>query len=255
MGDRKPQLLRTDRGSEFKNRYIAAFLKKHGIHHIFSMNETKSNFAERAIQNLQNRLSRVFMYKQSYSFLEELPNITQSINDTPSRSLGNKAPSAVNKTNADKVRFSAYLVRTKTNINPKKKTLKPETYKKKSIKRQPGQSYLFKINDKVRITQGKSKFTREYSQKWTGEVFIVSHKFMRGGIPIYKLKDFSNEPVSGSFYGQELQKLSNTEIWKVDKVLKKRKTPSGKKELFVSWYQWPSKFNSWIKESDLLEVS
>ena len=72
IGGRKPQLLRTDRGSEFKNRYMGAFLKKHGIHHIFSMNETKSNFAERAIQNLQNRLSRMFMYKQSYSYLEEL---------------------------------------------------------------------------------------------------------------------------------------------------------------------------------------
>ena len=82
MGGRKPQLLRTDRGSEFKNRYMAAFLKKRGIHHIFSMNKTKSNFAERAIQNLQNRLSRMFMYKQSYSYLEELPNITRSINDT-----------------------------------------------------------------------------------------------------------------------------------------------------------------------------
>ena len=378
------------------------------------MNETKSNFAERTIQNLQSRLSRMFMYKQSYSFLEELPNITQSVNDTPSRSLGNIAPSAVNKTNADEVRLSAYLVRTQTNITPKKKTLKPQTYKKKTIKRQPGQSYLFKINAKVRITREKSKFTSEYSQKWTGdwlvgcfgcngplkqyfslyravslregererkdswlvgcfgfngplrqyfslyravsqregergekgqmrekmskqpppaptasatgpcptiiqisrtpppdhpreridesknvqttptrtyckcsrplpycnpngrtprlwkftqhhrttrsspwtgEVFIVFHKFMRDGIPIYKLKDFSNEPVSGSFYSQELQKVSTTEIWKVDKVLKKRKTPSGQKELFVSWYQWPSKFNSSIKESDLLEVS
>ena len=75
----------------------------------------------------------------------------------------------------------------------------------------------------MRITQEKSKFVREYSQKWTGEVFIVLYRFMREGIPIYKLKDYSNEPVDGSFYSQELQKVANVETWKVDKVLKKRK--------------------------------
>ena len=107
---RQPQLLRTDRGSEFKNRYMAKFLETKGIHHIFTQNETKSNFAERSIQNLQNRLARMFTYNQSYKFLDDLPKITQAINDTPSRSLGNIAPSAVNKSNADEVRLNAYLV-------------------------------------------------------------------------------------------------------------------------------------------------
>ena len=43
--------------------------------------------------------------------------------------------------------------------------------KVKKTKRSP---YQFKVNDKVRITQEKTKFMREYSQKWTvsgGSVF------------------------------------------------------------------------------------
>ena len=172
MGGRKPQLLRTDRGSEFINRYMAEFLKKHGIHHIFTQNETESNFAERAIQNLQNRLSRMCMYNQSYSYLEELPKITQSIIDTPSRPLGNMAPSAVNKSNADEVGLNAYLVGTKANTKTKKKISKLETGKNKATTRRRGQSYVFKINDKVRITQEKHKFMREYSQKWTAKSLL-----------------------------------------------------------------------------------
>ena len=61
--------------------------------------------------------------------------------------------------------------------------------------------------------------------------------------------------LTGSYYSQELQKIEHTtDIWKVNKILKKRKTSSGEMELLVSWHQWPSKFDSWIKQSDLQEV-
>lgn len=49
---RKPKVFRTDKGSEFKNRWVSSFLKKEGVHQIFKENETKNNFAERSIQNL-----------------------------------------------------------------------------------------------------------------------------------------------------------------------------------------------------------
>jgi hypothetical protein len=38
---RKPHTLRTDKGSEFKNRWVKAFLKKEGIHTIYTRNESK----------------------------------------------------------------------------------------------------------------------------------------------------------------------------------------------------------------------
>ncbi|KAJ8310552.1 hypothetical protein KUTeg_012417 [Tegillarca granosa] len=113
----------TDKGSEFKNRYVRAFLKKEGVHIFYTQNETKSSFAERSIQNLKNRLYRMFTERQSYEYIKELPDIVKSINDTPSRPLGNVAPSSVHKNNEDEIRLNAYLMsrrivlRSKDSIN------------------------------------------------------------------------------------------------------------------------------------------
>lgn len=82
--------------------------------------------------------------------------------------------------------------------------------------------YKFKINDKVRITHLRRLFQREYDQKWTGEIFRVSSRFRSQGIPVYKLKDFADESIYGTFYAQELQKVNKDDnsIWKIDKILK-----------------------------------
>jgi hypothetical protein len=76
---RKPKILRTDKGSELKNKWVKAFFKKEGVHSIYTENETKGNFAERSIQRLENILHRIFVQKNSYRFVDELANITQSI--------------------------------------------------------------------------------------------------------------------------------------------------------------------------------
>lgn len=248
---KKPKVLRTDKGIKFKNRWVSAFLKKESVHQIITENETKSNFEERSIQNLENRLHRMFAHKQSYKYLNELPFITESINNTPSRPLGGFAPVNVTENNEDEVRYSAYLQRTKND----KKTQGPMNVKSPSTKYSKEKSYKFKINDKVRITHLRQLFQREYDQKWTGEIFKVSSRFRSQGIPVYKLKDFADESISGAFYSQELQKVNKDDdsIWKIDKILKERKR-KGVAEVLVSWHQWPAKFNSWIKKSDLQEV-
>ncbi|KAJ8307874.1 hypothetical protein KUTeg_014575 [Tegillarca granosa] len=84
---RKPKLLRVDKGSEFKNKWVKEYLKEQSVHLISTQNETKSNFAERSIQNIKNRLYRMFTERQSYKYLTELPQIIESINNTPSRPL------------------------------------------------------------------------------------------------------------------------------------------------------------------------
>lgn len=58
---KKPKVLRTDKGIKFKNRWVSAFLKKESVHQIFTENETKSNFAERSIQNLENRYTECLL--------------------------------------------------------------------------------------------------------------------------------------------------------------------------------------------------
>ena len=50
-------------------------------------------------------------------------------------------------------------------------------------------------------------FQRDYQEKWTEEIFMITHRHTEQGIPLYRLKDFADEPVDGYFYERELQKM------------------------------------------------
>ena len=66
-------------------------------------------------------------------------------------------------------------------------------------------------------------FQRDYQQKWTSELFKVSGRFMNQIIPVYKVKDFLDSEVIGTFYGNELQKVDKEdieqELWIIEKVI------------------------------------
>ena len=69
---------------------------------------------------------------------------------------------------------------------------------------------------------------------------------------MYTIKDLADDPVEGTFYESELQKVikSGGILYRVEKVLRKRKR--GKtKEVYVKWDGCLRKFNSWIPESSL----
>lgn len=102
--------------------------------------------------------------------------------------------------------------------------------------------YTFKIGDQVRISHLKRQFQRDYDQTFTEEIFVVSRRFVSQGIPIYKLKDMTDEPIQGSFYVSELQKVSKDEQtqWRIEKIVRKRKV-RGKPKVLVRWLGWPKK--------------
>ena len=71
----------------------------------------------------------------------------------------------------------------------------------------------------------------------------------------YKIKDLEGELVKGTFYSHELQRVEKDQIYKIDSVLDHRKRKVGKKvgeRIYVQWKGYPSKFDSWILESDLV---
>ena len=227
---RRPKLLRSDKGKEFTNRWVKQFLKKEGIHAYTTKNETKANFAERVIRTLKGLMYRYFQHKQSYVLpLQELVN---NYNHRPHKTLQDLAPAQITKKNEAKVWKRMYVDTIKL---PKK--IKP---------------YKFKVGDKVRISHLKWVFQRDYQEKWTEEVFLVTHRCRKSSVNLYRLKDFLDEPIDGHFYEEELQKVTKDDdaLFKVEKVLKTR-TRQGQKEYFVKWLGYPKKFNSWIKETDI----
>ena len=73
----------------------------------------------------------------------------------------------------------------------------------------------FLIGDHVRITKKKKTFDKEYTQRWTEEVFTISK--IQLTIPMtHKITDYNGEEIQGSFYEQEIQKTKQ-DIFRIEK--------------------------------------
>ena len=97
---------------------------------------------------------------------------------------------------------------------------------------------------------------REYSQKWTGELFKIDTRFRREGVPVYTILDWDGERVDGTFYEPELQPVTidPTTEYRVEKILK-RCVRNKRKEVLVRWLHWPKKYDSWIPEADVKDYN
>ena len=97
---------------------------------------------------------------------------------------------------------------------------------------------------------------REYSQKWTGELFKIDTRFRREGLPVYTILDWDGERVDGTFYEPELQPVTidPTTEYRVEKILKRR-VRNKRKEVLVRWLHWPKKYDSWIREADVKDYN
>ena len=111
------------------------------------------------------------------------------------------------------------------------------------------------MGDFVRINKTKRTFDKGYLPNWTQELFQIL-AVVKTQTPItYKIKDLEGELVKGTFYSHEIQRVEKDQIYEIDSVLDQRKRKVGKKwvkEIKVHWKGYPSKFDSWILESDLV---
>jgi hypothetical protein len=237
-GNRIPNKIRTDKGQEFRSKLVESLLKKYRIKHIYAQNtEIKANYAERVIKTLKTKIYRYLTHKNNYRYIDKLQGFADSYNKTFHNTIDIE-PINVTQRNEEETRVSTFLSREKHTGNPL------------SVSKQP---YKFKIGDKVRVTHISNLFTRQYDMQWSGEIFIITKRFLRSSLPVYKLKDFNDEEIQGTFYQSELQKVDTDEdnLWKIEEILKSKGSGQNK-QYFVKWLHWPSKFNSWIKASDVL---
>ena len=106
----------------------------------------------------------------------------------------------------------------------------------------------YQIGDIVRIPKYLSVFTKEMLGKWTRELFKISK--INNTIPVtYNLVDLNDEPIEGTYYTEELQKVDKEildEPFKIEKVIKKNKDKS-----LVKYFGYPDSFNEWILNSKL----
>ena len=227
FSERTPERLQTDAGTEFTNQLFQNFLKKKNVHFFTTHNETKASISERFNRTLKTKMWKYFTEMNTRRYIGVLDKLIKSNNHTWHRSI----------------KMEPYLV-TVENQDQVWKTLYGN-----SDKPLPEKTDL-KVGDTVRISKVKMKFEKSYEQNYTREIFTI-HKIIPRAPIVYKLKDLAGEVIQGTFYKQELQKITDSGFYPVEKVLKKRKK-NGKQEYFVKFQGYPEKFNAWVTDVKML---
>jgi hypothetical protein len=232
---RKPMKIRTDLGSEFKNKSVKTMLQEFGVDHVSTLNEGKANYAERVIQTIKNKLGRYLEENETYRWIDVLPQLTNGYNHTFHRSIHMK-PAKVTKKDEYKIWKLNYENISKSKI---KSTPKPRR-----------RIFKLKVGDYVRLSGYKHPFQKgAFSHSWTTELFVIVERKMVGGLAKYRVMDYAQEDIRGEFYEEELQKvyIGEEPTFKVEKIIKKRKSKN-KTEYFVKFKSWPKKYNAWVTD-------
>ena len=187
--------------------------------------DTKASIVERFNQTLKTY--RYFTWKSTFKYIDVLPELMESYNHSYHRSI-RRSPASVTKKNENSVWMTLY------GNQPTKK------------------GYSFQVGDQVRISKSKGLFEKGYLPNWSEEIFTIVKRIPRNP-PVYRLKDYDNEKVEGTFYEEELQAVKTKgeeEVYKIEKIIRQRKC--GKKiEYFVKWLGYPDKLNSWVDKTDI----
>ena len=208
FADDRSQTLQTDRRMEFLNKSVQALLRKRGVHHFSTHHaETKASIVERFNRTLKTRMWRYFTKVQTWRYIDVLPDLVRTYNDTRHRSIG-MAPSQVNAKNQEKVWQRLY------------------GHDGKGVPK-------LNVSDRVRVSKYKGTFEKGYETNWSEEVFTV-HEVHPSEPPVYRLRDDLGDVLDGAFYELELQKVSvpDDKVYRVESVLQRRKV-GGRTEALV----------------------
>ena len=105
----KPRKIRSDKGTEFTNRWFRSYMKENDIYFFTTNNQAKASVAERVQRTIKTHIYRILRHQRTYRYIDQLQDILRNYNATPNRSLGYIAPSEVTKANESDVWAQIYL--------------------------------------------------------------------------------------------------------------------------------------------------
>ena len=218
---RKPEKLWADKGKEFDNKNVKDLIE---LYH--TENEEKSSIVERWVRTIKEKMWKYFTDNNTYKYIDVLPDLVEDYNNTVHSTIKLTPKEASKKKNKLTVWRNLY----------------PDRYKKYNI------TPKFSVGDEVRISKKKAVFEKGYTTRWTEEIFTITE--IKNTNPVtYKLADLQGEKITGTFYEPELQKTEQ-QIFRIEKVIKKEKGRS-----LVKWKGYSDKFNSWVDNKDLIDLS
>ena len=231
--------LNSDEGKEFYNQHVKSLLTGKGIVlYSVSSREIKASLAERLIRTIKGKLYRYMTHNNTKKYIDVLPDIMESYNNSAHRSLGNnQTPVQVHKMTDPSI--------IKQQFNFMYKNSAPLSNKSSSD---------LTVGQYVRLADENRnhKFRRGYTVQNTIEIFKIRSVNSSQNPTVYYLEDLNNEPVTGVFYREELIPTHLPEYFQID-VLKSR-TINRRKQFFVRWRGYPDSFNSWVDEDQMVPL-
>ena len=206
-------------------------LHKNNIKIYSTENEEKASIVERWNRTIKTKMWKYFSANNTKKYIDILDKLIDKYNNTKHRSIGCTPTVARQPASYQQVFKNLYA---------------------KNVKERKQEVPRFLIGDKVRIFKKKKTFEKGFTPNWTEELFTIS-EVKATKPPTYTINDMKGEPIQGSFYEAELQK-SSQEVYRIEKVLKKRITKDGVKEGYVKWKGYNNSFNSWIPISHLQKL-
>lgn len=224
---RVPKHLMTDKGKEFVNVTLKKLYHERGIHFYTSQNpDVKASVVERFNRTLKTKMWKYFTHKQTRRYVDVLDDLMHAYNHTVHSAI-KMAPADVCAEN-ERLVFSTL-------------------YAKRMLKKQKPN---LAAGDHVRISKEKGLFAKGFERNWSREIFKIRRIQPRDRV-VYELTDLADEPIEGTFYQIELQKVNLPESFKIDKIIRV-KGKGASRQLYVKWVGYPDKFNTWIAAKDLV---
>ena len=238
---RKPKLLYTDDGNEYKGAFLS-LLKKHDIRKVVARSWVKASMVERANRTLKERIMRYMQHSYKYKWTVQLQAIVDDINNSVNRSIGTR-PNLINYFNQHKL-FYRQLGAPSFRHMRKSRAIKFKFF--------VGQRVVHVLRDRV--------FRRGYDRNWTIEEFIINKRFATSP-PTYQLKRSILDPnnntdvlLNSRWYEHQLQPVDiGNRIAEVE-VLSERGRGRNK-QLLVHYLIEPEYSKHWIKASLLTSTN
>ena len=175
---------------------------------------------------MKEKMWKYFTDNNTYTYIDILPDLVEDYNNTVHSSTKLTPVEASKKKNELTVWRNLYPDRLKIHdLTPK-----------------------FSVGDEVRISKKKKTFEKGYTTRWTEEIFTIT-KIQNTNPITYKIADLQGEEIDGTFYEPELQKTEQ-QVFRIEKVIEKRKNKS-----LVKWKGYSDKFNSWVDNKNLIDLS
>ena len=113
-------------------------------------------------------------------------------------------------------------------------------------------NFKFDIGQLVKTPIKKTKMHREYWVNWDEEPKKIIARYNQYGINTYKLKNFINNIIPGTFQESQLQPI-NYDIRDKNSILRTKILQKDERNnrYRIHFLNWPAKYNKWVKAGDL----